>query len=107
MKVAITTRGYKAPERLKSYIYDKVNRLNRFSDQIQDLEAVLSYEKLDQVVEFKLRLGNKKIFVKEKSEDVFKSIDLAIDNVERQITKVKEKFKGHKKEKIVQLVGEE
>jgi len=104
MKIAITTRGYKAPERLKTYIQDKMNRLNRFSDRIMDLEAVLSYEKLDQVVEFKLRINNKKIFIKEKSEDVFKSIDLAVDNLERQITRIKDKFTEHDKKKIVDMV---
>lgn len=104
MNIAITTRGYKAPERLKTYIGDKMKRLDRFSDRIIDLEAILSYEKLDQVVEFKLRLNNKKIFIKEKSSDVFKSIDLAVDNLERQITRVKEKFKEHDKRKIVDMV---
>ncbi len=104
MKVAITTRGYKAPERLKTYINEKMKRLDRFSDRIMEVEAILSYERLDQVVEFKLRLNNKRIIVKEKSEDVFKSIDLAVDNLERQITKVKEKYKEHNKKKIVEMV---
>jgi len=104
MKIAITTRGYKAPERLKKYITDKTKRLDRFADRIIDFEAVLSYEKLDQVVEFKVRINNKKVIVKERSEDVFKSIDLAIDNLERQITKIKGKFKDHDKRKIVEMV---
>jgi len=104
MKIAITTRGYKAPERLKTYLNDKMKRLDRFSDKILDLEAVFSYEKLDQVVEFKLRINNKKIFIKERSNDVFKSIDLAMDSLERQVTKIKEKFKEHDKRKIVDMV---
>lgn len=104
MKIAITTRGYKAPERLKQYLTDKIKRLNRFEDRISNLDAVLSYENLDQVVEFKLRINNKKIFIKERSNDVFKSIDLAIDNVERQVTKIKDKFKTHDKRKIVEMV---
>ncbi len=104
MKIAITTRGYKAPDRLKTYINDKMKRLDRFSDRILDMDAVLSYEKLDQVVEFKLRINNKKIFVKERSDDIFKSIDRAVDNLERQVAKVKEKFKEHDKTKIVDMV---
>lgn len=104
MKIAITTRGYKAPERLKQYLTDKIKRLNRFEDRISNLDAVLSYENLDQVVEFKLRINNKKIFIKERSNDVFKSIDLAIDNVERQVTKIKDKFNTHDKRKIVEMV---
>ena len=102
MNIAITTRGYKAPVRLKSYLKDKMRRLDRFSDRIMTIEAILSYENLDQVVEFKLRINHKRIIVKERSEDVFKSIDLAIDNLERQITKLKGKIKDHDNKKIVE-----
>jgi putative sigma-54 modulation protein len=79
MNIAITTRGYKAPDRLKSYIAEKLKRLDRFTERIINIEAILSYENLDQVVEFQLRLNNKKIIIKEKSDDVFKSVDLAVD----------------------------
>ena len=102
MNITITTRGYKAPERLKFYINDKMKRLERFEDKIMDIEAILSYEKLDQVVEFKLHINHKVIVVKEKSEDVFKSIDLAIDNLERQIAKIKDKIKSRNNKKIVE-----
>lgn len=106
MNVSITTRGYKAPERLKLYITDKMKRLDRFSDRIIDPQIVLSYEKLDQVVEFKMRVNNKKIVIKERSDDVFKSIDLAVDNIERQVAKIKEKFREHDNKKIVEMVVE-
>lgn len=102
MNIAITTRGYKAPERLKKYLNDKIKRLDRFADQIINIDAILSYEKLDQVVEFKLRLNHKKVIVKERSDDVFKSIDLAVDNLERQVAKVKEKIRDHDNKKIVE-----
>lgn len=102
MNIAITTRGYKAPDRLKLYLTQKLKRLDRFAERILNIDAILSYENIDQVVEFQLRLNNKKIVVKEKSDDVFKSIDLAIDNLERQITKVKEKVREHNNKKIVE-----
>ncbi len=102
MNIAITTRGYKAPGRLKSYITEKLKRLDRFAEKILSIEAILSYENIDQVVEFQLRLNNKKIVVKERSDDVFKSIDLAVDSLERQITKFKEKFREHNNKKIVE-----
>lgn len=102
MNIAITTRGYKAPGRLKSYIAEKLKRLDRFNAHILHIEVILSYENLDQVVEFQLRLNNKKIIIKEKSDDVFKSIDLAVDSLERQVTRTKEKFKEHNNKKIVE-----
>lgn len=105
MNIAITTRGYKAPDRLKKYLREKIGRLDRFADQILGIDAVLSYEKLDQVVEFKLKLANKLIIVKERSDDIFKSIDLAIDNMERQVVKIKSKFKKHNNQKIVEKLA--
>ena len=102
MNIAITTRGYKAPARLKSYLQNKAKRLERFANRIMGVEVILSYEKKDQVVEFKLKTPHKMIIAKERSDDVFKSIDLAIDNLERQLAKIKEKVKEHEKVKIVE-----
>ena len=106
MNIAITTRGYKASDRLKSYVKEKMNRLERFTDIIMSSEAIISYEKLDQVVEFKVKLKHKVVRVKEKSEDVFKTIDLAIDNVERQIARAKDKLKDRSNIKMVENLEE-
>lgn len=102
MNVAITARGYKAPARLQNYITDKLRRIDRFADKIMDLDVILSYENLDQVVEFKVKMKRKVIVLKEKSDDVFKSVDLAIDNLERKIAKEKGKEKDHDSRKIVE-----
>ncbi len=106
MNIAITARGYKAPDRLKNYINEKLTRLDRFADIIMKCEAIVSYEKLDQVVEFKVKLRHKMIVITEKSEDIFKSVDLAIDNVERQIAKAKGKLKDRKKVKMIENLEE-
>ena len=106
MNIAITTRGYKTPERLKNYVNDKVNRLDRFSDIIMNGEAIISYEKLDQVVDFKIKLKHKMIHISEKSEDVFKSVDLAMDKLERQVAKAKDRLKDRSATKIVENLEE-
>jgi putative sigma-54 modulation protein len=102
MNIAITARGYKAPENVKNYIYEKLNRINRFSEIIMDSEAILSYEKQDQIVELSVKLKHKVIRIKEKSDNIFKSIDLAVDNLELQIAKAKDKLKDHNKKKMVE-----
>ena len=102
MNVSITTRGYKAPDRLKGYINDKMNRIDRFSSIIMSCEAIISYEKLDQIVELKVKLKHKVIRIKEKSEDIFKTVDMAIDNLEIQIARAKDKLKDHTKSKMVE-----
>ena len=102
MNIAITARGYKAPDRIKNYIKEKLNRINRFSDIIMDSEAILSYEKQVQIIDLSVKLKYKVIRIKEKSEDIFKSVDLAIDNLELQIAKAKDKMKDHSNIKMVE-----
>jgi putative sigma-54 modulation protein len=65
-----------------------------------DADVILSYEKLTQIVEIKLKVYNRTIIVREKSDDIFKSIDLAVDNCERQIKRFKERRRDHKNEKM-------
>jgi len=101
MNITITARGYKAPEHLKQYIESKLNKRQRHFDNILEAEVILSYEKLTQIAEVKMKLNNKMVIVSEKSDDVFKSVDLALDNIERQVKKYREKQREHKNKKIM------
>jgi len=102
MNISITARGYKAPDRLKDYISSKINKKERVYEGVMDVDVILSYEKQTQIAEFKLNTNNKKIIVTEKSDDIFKSIDLALDNMERQIKKYKEKRRDYKNKKMAE-----
>jgi putative sigma-54 modulation protein len=101
MNLSITARGYKAPDRLKKYLTDKLDRKKKLYEDVIDLEVVLSYVKLTQIAEFRINLNHKMLLIKEKSDDIFKSIDQALDNSERQIKRYKEKRRDHKNNKIV------
>ena len=102
MNISITARGYKAPDRLKDYISSKINKKERVYEGVLDVDVILSYEKQTQIAEFKINTNNKRIIAREKSDDIFKSIDLALDNMERQIKKHKEKRRDHKNTKMAE-----
>ena len=54
-----------------------------------------------------MRTANKLIIAKEKSDDIFKSLEFVMDNVERQIKRYKEKQREHKNNKMADsLVAE-
>ena len=101
MNLSITARGYKAPDRLKKYISEKLDRKKRLYEEAIETVIVLSYEKQTQVAEFKVKLNNKVIVAREKTDDIFKSIDLALDNSERQIKRYKDRRRTHDSKKIV------
>ena len=101
MNLSITARNYKAPDRLKKYLIEKLDRKKKLYEVVIDADIVLSYEKQIQVAEFRFKLNNKVLLVTEKSDDIFKSIDQALNNCERQIKKYKEIRREHKSNKIV------
>ena len=100
MNISITARGGKASDRLKKYVMDKLSKKPRVYEGVIETDVVLSYEKLTQIVEIKMKVYNGTVIVREKSNDIFKSIDLAVDNCERQIKRFKERRRDHKNEKM-------
>lgn len=101
MNLSITARNYKAPDRLKKYLTEKLDRKKKLYEVVIDADIVLSYEKQIQVAEFRFKLNNKVLVITEKSDDIFKSIDQALNNCERQIKKYKERRREYKSNKIV------
>ncbi len=100
MNFTITARHFKLPEDLRSYIEEKVARLNRYYDAIIGLEIILGWEKLMRYAELKIKVNNKQIVVKETSEDLRKSFDFALDNAERQLKRYKQKVRTKDIDKI-------
>ena len=63
MNIQITARGFKAPEKVKKYITEKLNRKGRVYEGVIDVEIILAYEKQTQIVEIKLNLNHKSILI--------------------------------------------
>ncbi len=97
MRVNITARHYKAPDRLKEYAESEVQKLTKYFDGIIECEIILDYEKTIQVVEIAMKVHKQRLFVREKSKDIYKGLDLAVAKIERQLKKYKEKLKDHSK----------
>mgnify|MGYP000427207079 CR=1 FL=1 len=93
MNLTITARHFKAKESLKDLIAEKMNKLTRFYDHIIDCEVVMHEEHGTQIAEVKLHLNNKVIVLTEKSENMYKSIELITDRLQRQLRRQKEKRK--------------
>ena len=91
MNLTITARHFKAKQSLKDMIHEKIDKLTRFRDDIIDCEVIMSEEHDTQVAEVKIHLNNKVIVVTEKSDNMYKSIELISDRLERQLRRQREK----------------
>ncbi|MCI0496566.1 ribosome-associated translation inhibitor RaiA [candidate division KSB1 bacterium] len=91
MRVNFTARHYKSSQRLKDYATNEVKRLEKYYDGIIDCDIILDYQKELQIAEIIVKVFGSKLAVTEKTDDIYKSIDLAVEKLERQLVKYKEK----------------
>ncbi len=95
MQLNITFRHFDSTDSLKNYAQEKVERVNKYLDRAGEAHVVLSLERHLHHADITIHSGNFVLRGREKSEDMYASIDLAMDKIERQLRKYKEKLKNH------------
>lgn len=99
IKVNITSRHFRAHETIQEYIKSEIETLGKYHEDMMHVDVILSFEKSVNSVkncEILVKLRDKTLTTKESTDDFIKSIDKAIDKIESQLLKYKDK---HKKEK--------
>lgn len=96
MNIQITVKNVELTEAIRSYVEKKVSKVKKYFEQVIDIHVVLDVQKNVHLAE--ILVNAKGVFLKgiEKSEDLYASIDLAMDKIERQLVKYKEKLKSKK-----------
>ncbi|MDR1243698.1 MAG: ribosome-associated translation inhibitor RaiA [Endomicrobium sp.] len=99
MQINITARHLKLTDAIDSYVRKKILKFDKFYDG-DDVysHVILSVEKNRQITEIIFHIGKISFRAKDQSEDLYASIDLASDKLEKQLKKHKEISKDHRKE---------
>ena len=95
MQLNITFRQMDPSDSLKEYIREKVEKANKFLDVPGEAHVVLSLERHLQHADITLHSGRFILRGREKSEDMYASIDLAVDKIEKQLLRYKDRLKHH------------
>lgn len=99
MNVKINAVGFVADVKLRDLLTTKLEKLNTFFDNIIDTEVFLKLDSnqtvKDKIIELKVHIPGKTLFVSETTKSFEESLDLSIDVMSRQIKKEKEKLKAH------------
>lgn len=101
MQINITARHLKLTSAIDSYVRKKVSKSGKFFDG-DDVWAhvILSVEKNRQITEINFHIGKMTFRAKEQSPDLYASIDLTVDKLDKQLRKQKEISKIHRKENL-------
>ena len=87
MTIAITFRHLASSDAIKSYIHDKLERVQKYLRQPLDAHVTLFTERHQHVAEITLHSAGRQYQARHDSDDMYKSIDFVIDKIEAQISK--------------------
>src|SRR4051812_45635716 len=95
MQLNITFRHFEPIDSLKNYAREKVERAHKYLDTAGEAHVVLSLERHLHHADITITSGPFVLRGRERSEDMYASIDLAMDKIERQLRRYKERLKHH------------
>ena len=106
MQVSVTFRHLDPRDELRDYVKEKIQRIKKYLDHPIEAQVVLTVEKFRNIAEVTLWTNGYTINCQEETGDMFSSIDVVIDKLERQVKKFKDKiqrFKGNSMGETVKL----
>lgn len=102
MQISVTFRHLDSNEEFRDYVKEKIGRIKKYLDQPVEAQVTLTVEKFRNIAEVILWVNGYTINSQEETGDMFSSIDMAVDKLERQIKKHKDKIQSYKPNSDIQ-----
>ncbi len=96
MSVNVKGRNIDVTPALKDYVEKKVVRITKQFKTVGDISAVLKIEKENHIIEITVPASGILLRAQESTKDMYSSIDLAVEKIERQIRKYKTRLMKRK-----------
>ena len=93
MQTSVTFKNIDPSDHLKSYVGDKLDRFDKFLDNPAEANVVLAVEKFRHIAEINVAGDKLTIIGSEETNDMYSAIDMALDKLETQIKKSKQKIR--------------
>ena len=94
--ISVTFRHLEATTALRTYAEKKAAKIKKYFGDPNEVNVVLSLEKHRYTAEITLKAGRFTVNAKEETDDMYSAIDSAVDKIDRQMKKHKDKIKHHK-----------
>ena len=107
MNTSVRFKNLESSDALRSYVSEKLNRLDKYFNGPTEANVVLSIEKFRHSAEINITGDRLAINGKEETEEMYAAIDMVLDKLEVQIKKNKQKSrKFRSKEKAGAMASE-
>ena len=92
MKYIISGKNIEVTDGLRSAVYEKLDRLEKYFNEDTEVQVTFSVEKDRQKMEVTIPIKGNIIRAEQVSDDMYVSIDLVTEVIERQISRHKKKL---------------
>lgn len=89
MQINVRGKNIEVTPALQDYLSKRLGKLDKYFDSEMEAQVTLSVVKDDHIVEVTLSFNGLLLRGEEKTQDMYASIDLVVDKVERQMHKYK------------------
>jgi len=96
MQILVTFKNVDSSGYLKSYLEEKLERLDKIMPHPGTADVVFSEEKLRKIVDVNLNGKGFEVHATEESGAWNEAIDLVVDKAKKQLIKNKEKIQSHR-----------
>jgi len=95
MEIKIQAIRFEATEKLQDFIYKKVGKLEKFSDEIRKVEVSLKVVKPETAMNKEVAIRAGECYVEKVCDTFEEAIDNCMDALLKQVQKSKEKHQNH------------
>lgn len=96
MNTSVRFKNLESSDALKSYVSEKLDRMDKYFNGPAEANVVLSIEKFRHSAEINIIGDRLAINGKEETEEMYSAIDMVLDKLEVQIKKNKQKSRDHR-----------
>ena len=100
MQVIFSGKNVEVTPSLREYAESKLLKLVRFFDHVQEAKVTQGILRGQHIVEVTLKVDGTLIRAEERSQDMYTSIDLVVDKLERQLARFKERYHTNTRESL-------
>ncbi len=105
MQINLTGRNIDITPALRKKVESRFKRVVKHFDHLLDVHVILGVDRHQQRAEATLNGSGKKFFADAQSEDMYASIDMLVDRLDRQVIKYKEKLRDHSGDMPLKSLG--
>ena len=95
MQINISGHHVDVTSALRTYVSNKMKRIESHFDHMINIHVVLGVEKERQRAEATVQVSGARLFADAEHDDMYAAIDVLCDKLDRQIKKHKEKLTDH------------